>query len=48
MSDQDEEIQAEALVRNLGGFARFLDVVAAASGEIVNASAVARDAGRET
>lgn len=39
-----EEIQAESLVRNLGGFARFLDVVAAQSGEVVNFSAVARDA----
>jgi predicted AAA+ superfamily ATPase len=39
-----EEVQAEALVRNLGGFARFLDVVAAENGGIVNASAVARDA----
>jgi len=35
-----EEVQAEALVRNLGGFARFLDVVAAENGGIVNASAV--------
>lgn len=40
-----EEIVAEALVRNLGGFARFLDVAAAQSGELLNASAVARDAG---
>jgi predicted AAA+ superfamily ATPase len=39
-----EEVQAEALVRNLGGFARFLDIVAAENGGIVNASAVARDA----
>jgi predicted AAA+ superfamily ATPase len=39
-----EEIQAESLVRNLGGFARFLDVAAAQSGEILNAEAVARDA----
>jgi predicted AAA+ superfamily ATPase len=43
-----EEIQAEALVRNLGGFARFLDVVAAENGGIVNASAVARDAALAT
>lgn len=43
-----EEIQAEALVRNLGGFARFLDVVAAQSGELLNASAIARDAGVAT
>lgn len=40
-----EEIQAEALVRNLGGFARFLDVAAAQSGELLNYSAVSRDAG---
>ncbi|MGH7149296.1 MAG: ATP-binding protein, partial [Planctomycetota bacterium] len=39
-----EEIQAEAIVRNLGGFARFLDVAAAQSGEILNVSSVARDA----
>ncbi|MBK7642225.1 MAG: ATP-binding protein [Planctomycetes bacterium] len=39
-----EEIQAEALVRNLGGFARFLDVAAAQSGELLNASSVGRDA----
>ena len=31
-------------MRNLGGFARFLDIVAAENGGIVNASAVARDA----
>lgn len=43
-----EEVQAEALVRNLGGFARFLDVVAAENGGIVNASAVARDASLAT
>lgn len=39
-----EEIQAEAIVRNLGGFARFLDVVAAQCGELLNFSAVGRDA----
>ena|SRR5436309_1746043 len=39
-----EEIQAEALVRNLGGFARFLDIVASQCGEILNYAAVARDA----
>lgn len=39
-----EEIQSEALVRNLGGFARFLDVVAGQCGDLLNASAVARDA----
>jgi len=40
-----EEIQAEGIVRNVGGFARFLDVAAAQSGEILNAAAVASDAG---
>jgi predicted AAA+ superfamily ATPase len=40
-----EEIQAESIVRNLGGFARFLDVAAAQCGDILNFSAVARDAG---
>jgi predicted AAA+ superfamily ATPase len=39
-----EEIQAEALVRNLGGFSRFLDIAAAQSGELLNFSSVARDA----
>lgn len=39
-----EEIQAESVVRNLGGFARFLDLAAATSGRVVNVSAVARDA----
>jgi predicted AAA+ superfamily ATPase len=40
-----EEIQAEALVRNLGGYARLLDLVAASSGRILNLSALCRDAG---
>ncbi len=39
-----EEIQDEALVRNLGGFARFLDVAAAQCGDILNYSSVGRDA----
>lgn len=43
-----EEVQAEALVRNLGGFARFLDVVAAENGGIINYSAVGRDAALAT
>ena len=29
-----EEVQAEALVRNLGGYARLLELVAAASGRL--------------
>ena len=39
-----EEIQAESLVGNLGGSARFLDVAAGQSGEILNFSAVGRGA----
>ena len=46
----NEEIKAESLVRNLGGFARFLEVAALAGGQRTNISAIARDAGvaRET
>lgn len=40
-----EEIQAEALVRNLGGFSRLLDLVAASSGRILNVQALCREAG---
>jgi predicted AAA+ superfamily ATPase len=40
-----EEIQAEALVRNLAGFARFLPVAALFHGQVINASSLARDAG---
>ncbi|MBS2021463.1 MAG: ATP-binding protein, partial [Deltaproteobacteria bacterium] len=40
-----EEIQAEALVKNLGGFARFLPVAALMHGQVVNVSSIARDAG---
>ncbi|MYH50410.1 MAG: ATP-binding protein [Gammaproteobacteria bacterium] len=40
-----EEIQAEALVRNLGGFSRLLDLVAASSGRILNVHALCKDAG---
>jgi len=39
-----EEIQAEALVRNLPGFARFLPVAALAHGQICNVASIARDA----
>jgi predicted AAA+ superfamily ATPase len=39
-----EEIRAEALTRNVGGFARFLDVVAAMSGRWLNYSKAASDA----
>jgi uncharacterized protein len=40
-----EEIQAEALVRNLPGFARFLPVAALFHGQTLNISNVARDVG---
>jgi len=39
-----EEVQAEALVRNLPGFARFLQVAALAHGQLTNVSSIARDA----
>ncbi len=38
-----EEIQSEGIVRNLGGFSRFLDLAAGQSGELVSFSAVARE-----
>jgi uncharacterized protein len=38
-----EEIQQEGVVRNLGGFSRFLDVAAAQFGEQISFSAIARD-----
>lgn len=40
-----EEIQFEGLVRNVGGYTRFLDLAAAYSGQTLNISSVARDAG---
>ncbi len=39
-----EEVQAEALVRDVGGYARLLDLVAAASGRILNLHALSREA----
>ena len=39
-----EEIQAEALVRNLPGFARFLPVAALFHGQTLNVASLARDA----
>jgi predicted AAA+ superfamily ATPase len=39
-----EEIKAEALVRNLGSFSRFLDVASLAAGQTTNISGIARDA----
>lgn len=40
-----QEIRAEALVRRLETFTRFLEVVALANGQVTNVSAIARDAG---
>ena len=40
-----QEIQAEALVRNLPGFARFLPVAAIFHGQVLSVAALARDAG---
>lgn len=40
-----EEIMQEALVRNISGFSRFLDVAGQMHGEPVNFTAVARDSG---
>ena len=40
-----EEIQAEALVRNLPGFARFLPIAALFHGKTVNVTNIAREAG---
>ena len=40
-----EEIRAEALVRNLPGFARFLPIAALCHGQVVNVSGLARDCG---
>ena len=40
-----EEVQAEALVRNLGGFSRLLDLLAASSGRILNVQALCKQAG---
>jgi predicted AAA+ superfamily ATPase len=40
-----EEIQAEALVRNLPGFARFLPIAALFHGQVLNTAGLARDAG---
>jgi predicted AAA+ superfamily ATPase len=39
-----EEIQQEALVRNLDSFARFLEVAALMNGQVVNVAGLARDA----
>ncbi len=39
-----EEVQAEALTRNIGGFARFLEVAARQNGMVTNVSNISRDA----
>lgn len=39
----DEEIQAEALVRNLGQFARFIHVISFSHGQILNVNNIARE-----
>ncbi|MFH1874011.1 MAG: AAA family ATPase [Pseudomonadota bacterium] len=39
-----EEIKGEALTRNIGGFARFLEIAARQNGQITNVSNIARDA----
>jgi len=40
-----EEIQAEALVRDLGGYARLLELVAVSSGRILSLNALCKDTG---
>lgn len=40
-----EEIQQEALAKDLGSFSRFLEVAALCNGQLVNVSNIARDAG---
>lgn len=40
-----EEIQGEALVRNLPGFARFLPIAALLNGQVINVSNIAREVG---
>jgi predicted AAA+ superfamily ATPase len=39
-----EEIRAEALTRNIGGFARFLEIAARQNAQVTNVSNIARDA----
>ena len=39
-----EEIKGEALTRNLGNFARFLEVAARQNGQVTNVTGIARDA----
>ncbi|MGH7823324.1 MAG: ATP-binding protein [Candidatus Binatia bacterium] len=42
-----EEIKAEALVRNLPGFARFLPIAGLCHAQVINVSSLARDSGVE-
>jgi predicted AAA+ superfamily ATPase len=39
-----EEVQAEALTRNIGAFSRFLEIAARQNGQVTNVSNIARDA----
>ncbi|MEX2530530.1 MAG: AAA family ATPase [Gemmatimonadota bacterium] len=41
----EQEVKAEGMVRNLGDFARFLEVVSFSHGQVLSVSAVARDTG---
>lgn len=41
----EEEIHSEALVRNIPSFARFLDAVSAAHGQLINYANIARECG---
>lgn len=38
-----QEVQAEGLVRNIGHFARFLEIISFSHGELINVSNIARD-----
>ena len=40
----DQEVRAEAFTRNVGAFARFLQVAARQNGQVTNVSSIARDA----
>ena len=40
-----QEVQAEALTRNLGAFARFLEIAARENAQVTNATSIGRDAG---
>jgi predicted AAA+ superfamily ATPase len=41
----EQEVQAEGMVRSIGAFARFLEVISFSHGGILNLSAIARDTG---